>query len=155
LKGGEHNQSVNVEIRAANDADASAMCELAAELGYPAEPEVFARRVTAILARPDDHLLLVAQRPDGNVCGWVQAHVADFLEAGRRVDIVGLVVSTAMRRHGVGRALVEQIEGWAKSVNALVIAVRTNQQRTESHLFYRALGYRAVKTQIAYRKEVR
>jgi GNAT superfamily N-acetyltransferase len=131
------------------------MCALAAELGYPAELEAFAHRVRTILQRPDDHLLLVAQQhDDGTVYGWIQGHAAEFLESGRRADIVGLVVSSAVRRRGVGRALVEQVEVWAKSIGADRIGVRSNVQRIESHLFYPALGYHAVKTQIAYRKEI-
>ena len=149
----EHS-AMNVEIRAATEADAAAMCALAAELGYPSDAEAFAHRVRTVLGRPDDHLLLVAQRHDDeSVCGWIQGHVAEFLESGRRADIVGLVISSAIRRRGVGRALVERLEVWAKRIGAESIGVRSNVQRIESHLFYPALGYRAVKTQIAYRKQ--
>jgi GNAT superfamily N-acetyltransferase len=130
------------------------MCDLAAELGYPAERDVFACRLKTVLALSDDHLLLVAEAHDAHVCGWIQAHAADFLESGRRVDIVGLVVSRTMRRRGIARSLVAHVEAWAKRIGTDVIGVRSNVQRTESHLFYPALGYRAVKTQIAYRKEI-
>jgi GNAT superfamily N-acetyltransferase len=144
---------MNVRMRRATMDDAGSIAELSSELGYPASGDVMRKRLERILGR-DDHLVLLAVVDDGTVGGWIQAHAAGFLESGLRVDIVGLVVATSLRRNGIGRLLVHEIEQWADRVGADLIGVRSNIQRAESHLFYPALGYAAVKTQVAYRKRL-
>jgi hypothetical protein len=47
------------------------------------------------------------------------------------------------------------VEDWARAIGCDVVAVRSNINRVESHLFYPALGYESVKTQVAYRKRIR
>jgi GNAT superfamily N-acetyltransferase len=139
------------KVRAATDADAEPIAELSAELGYPVELRAFRGRLRRILAR-DDQRVVVAELPDGEVCGWLQAHCSDALETGSRVEIIGLVVSPQMRRRGVGRGLVAQAETWAAEISAETVVVRSNAKRVESHAFYPALGYLPFKTQVVYRK---
>ena len=144
---------MNVRMRRATVDDAGSIAELSSELGYPASGDVMRKRLDMILGR-DDHLVVLAVVDDATVGGWIQAHAAGYLESGLRVDIVALVVSTSFRRKGIGRLLVHEIEHWAATVGADLIAVRSNTQREESHLFYPALGYATVKTQVAYRKRL-
>ena len=129
------------------------MADLASQLGYPATPVTMRNRLSTILKR-DDHLVLVALTGDGVVCGWIQAHVGDYLESGRRTDIVGLIVGQPMRRTGIGRLLVTQVERWATAQRCEVVGVRSNVNRTESHHFYPALGFKNIKMQVAYRKQL-
>jgi GNAT superfamily N-acetyltransferase len=96
--------------------------------------------------------VVVAERPDGGICGWLQAHHSDALESGSRVEIVGLIVSDGMRRRGVGRGLVAQAETWAAEISAEAVVARSNAKRIESHAFYPSLGYLPSKTQVVYRK---
>jgi GNAT superfamily N-acetyltransferase len=147
-------QFVNLAIRKATVEDAFAIAELASELGYPATHDAMCQRLVAILGK-SDHLILVAIYNDKTLAAWIQAHSADFIESGLRVDIVGLVVAQTMRRRGIGRLLVGQVEQWAAAINCDVVAVRSNIKRVESHLFYPALGYQSVKTQLAYRKRLK
>jgi ribosomal protein S18 acetylase RimI-like enzyme len=91
---------------------------------------------------------------NGVVAGWLQARTSDVLESGFRAEIVGLVVSKACRRRGLGRLLVENAVAWAKSTGAGSMCVRSNVQRTESHVFYPALGFEPVKTQKVYRLDL-
>jgi GNAT superfamily N-acetyltransferase len=142
-----------VEIRKATVEDAFSVAELASELGYPATHDAMRPRLVTILGK-SDHLVLVAICTDNTVAAWIQAHAADLLESGLRVDIVGLVVAQNMRRKGIGRLLVGRVEEWARAIGCGVVAVRSNINRVESHLFYPALGYENVKTQVAYRKRI-
>ena len=91
----------------------------------------------------------------GAVHGWIHAHASDLLESGQRVDIVGLVVAQRARRTGCGRLLVEKVELWARALGCDVVAVCSNVNRVESHLFYSAIGYKNVKTQVSYRKRLK
>ena len=91
-------------------------------------------------------------RGEGRLTGWLQAHAYDILESGFIVEIVGLVVAQDCRRSGAGRALVRQAEQWAATLGAEALVVRSNTLRTESHLFYPALGFSISETQTVYKK---
>jgi predicted N-acetyltransferase YhbS len=139
------------KIRAAKPADAEAIAHLSRELGYPAELKTIRERLRRILGR-DDQRVVVAEVPNGGVCGWLQAHSSVAVESGLRVEIVGLIVSEKMRRRGVGRSLVAQAETWAAEISAETVVVRSNAKRVESKVFYPSLGFLPSKTQVVYRK---
>jgi len=139
-------------IRDAAPTDAEAIAQLTTQLGYAADSSEIAGRL-ARLSGQRDQLVLVAVL-DGKVAGWLQAHASEVLESGFRVEIVGLVVAEDCRRHGAGRQLVRRAEQWAASLGAGTVVVRSNTKREESHRFYPALGYAAVKTQAVYRKRL-
>jgi predicted N-acetyltransferase YhbS len=140
-----------ISIRPATEEDAPSVAQLSEALGYKANPEAIQRRLTAILASEAD-LMIVAVDSTDAIVGWLQAHAADIVESGFRVEITGLIVAPEARRHGVGRLLVARAEQWARGICAEAIVVRSNVQRAESHIFYPALGYSATKTQKVYRK---
>ena len=139
------------KVRAATVGDAESIAVLSGELGYPAEAKTVRERLRRILAR-DDQRVIVAERPGGAVCGWLQAHYTEALESGSRVEIVGLIVLDGMRRRGVGRSLIAQAETWASEISAETLVARSNAKRVESHEFYPSLGYLPSKTQVVYRK---
>jgi GNAT superfamily N-acetyltransferase len=132
--------------------DAEVVATLAGQLGYPNEVEPIRARIRAI--RESD-LLLVAVDTGDNAIGFIQAHRVCIIEVGFRVEILGLVVSSSARRSGIARGLIEEAERWAKNIGAEAIAVRSNTERIEAHLFYPALGYRKIKTQAVYKKAAR
>jgi predicted N-acetyltransferase YhbS len=140
-----------ISIRRAVKEDAPSIAQLSTTLGYHAEPTAVASRLRAIVDSDAD-LMIVAEDSQRVVVGWLQAHAAHIVESGFRVEITGLIVSPGQRRRGVGRALVEEAERWAKAIAAEAIVARSNIQRVESHAFYPALGYTATKTQNVYRK---
>jgi predicted N-acetyltransferase YhbS len=140
-------------VRPATEQDVSAIAALAMELGYPAATDAMRERVKAVSASPTD-LLLVAGDATGTTIGWLQAHASQIIESGFRVEIVGLIVSKAARRGGIGRSLVLAAERWATGIGAAAIVVRSNIKREESHGFYSALDFRRIKTQHVYRKSL-
>ena len=145
--------NVGISVRAATEADAEAVAPLVEELGYPADSESIRERLSRLLGRSDD-LVMVAQCKSGEICGWLQAHHSETLQSGSRVEIVGLVSAKHMRRRGLGRLLVERAEAWAARLGAEAMVVRSNVERKESHGFYLALGYVNTKTQKVYRKRI-
>jgi len=142
-----------ITIRGTTENDAPSIAKLARELGYAVTAKMMRRRIRAILLSPAD-LLIVAVDSSATVIGWLQAHAAHVVGSGLRVEILGLIVSPATRRRGVGRSLVTKAERWAKSISAEAIVVRSNATRVESHAFYPALGYTSTKTQLVYRKSL-
>lgn len=61
----------------------------------------------------------------------------------------------AHRGRGASRALVAEIEAWARARDLRTVKVRSNVTRAESHPFYQRLGYARAKTQHVYLKPVR
>jgi GNAT superfamily N-acetyltransferase len=139
-------------IRTASDSDASAIARLTVQLGYIASEESIRARVQKITTH-SEQLLIVAQSGE-QVCGWLQAHRAEVIESGARVEILGLVVEEDKRRKGIGRLLVQRAEEWAQQFGVTVMVVRTNVTRIESQPFYAALAYTLTKTQAVYRKSL-
>lgn len=140
-------------IRPAQPSDAPALAELSGVLGYPATAEAFARRLAPLLVSRDD-TVLVAHLDGGTIVGWIHGGERNLLETGPRCEILGLVVDSEHRGHGVGRALVGEVEAWARRRGFAELTVRSNITRQESHSFYHRLGYDRVKTQHAYRKSL-
>lgn len=141
-----------LSLRPAEETDAEAIARLAGQLGYPSDARSIRHRLAQILPAPD-HLLVVAESAAG-VGGWLHAFVVDSVEVPRRVQIDGLIIDESFRRRNVGRRLVEYAEAWALSRDVHIVGVSSNVVRTESHPFYRELGFTAAKTQIAYRKQL-
>ena len=139
------------------ETDAEVVAALAGELGYPSETAAIGARIRAI---SESDLLLVAvdagdKAIDDKAIGFIQAHRVCIIEVGFRVEILGLVVSSSVRRSGIARRLIEEAETWAKNIGADAISVRSNTKRIEAHLFYPARGYKKIKTQAVYEKAVR
>jgi GNAT superfamily N-acetyltransferase len=146
--------SDRVKIRAPRLDDAPRLAALSAELGYPVSAGDIAGRLSRLLER-GDHCLRVAESSAGDVIGWIQAEERHVLEAGVWCEIVGLVVSGGHRGRGAGRALVAEIEAWARARGLRAVKVRSNVIREEAHPFYRRLGYACTKTQHVYVKPAR
>lgn len=140
-------------LRNADATDADRLAKLSEELGYPVDSEVIRRRLERLLARAE-HIVLVAELPTEEVVGWIHAAEHDILEVGRFCEILGLVVAADQRGEGVGRRLVEHVEGWATGRELRHVSVRSNVARPESHPFYERIGYARVKTQHVYRKRI-
>lgn len=140
-----------MKLRKAAVEDARAVAALTAELGYTADTLAVTERLLQ-LAEQKDQIVFVVEE-GGEVAGWIQAQASVVLEAGFRLEIVGLIVSDRFRRRGLGRLLVQAAESWGEERGVQAFSVRSNLQRTESPLFYPALGYEKIKTQAVYRKK--
>ncbi len=140
-------------IRSARLDDAARLAQLAGELGYSASERQIRERLEH-LSSSRDHAVCVAETVDGTVSGWIAVERRLLLESGFKAEITGLVVALQARRTGVGQALVLVAERWATELGLEIMIVRSNIARTESHLFYRDIGYDTEKTQQVYRKRL-
>jgi GNAT superfamily N-acetyltransferase len=140
-------------IRPADAQDSAGIADLVEVLGYSSGVQAIKERVERISKSSAD-LLIVAVNPGRNVIGWLQAHSSAILESGFRIEIVGMIVSEKNRRRGIGNALVDEAARWAKRICAESIVVRSNVNRTESHGFYKSIGFTVTKTQNVYRRSV-
>src|SRR5688500_18330753 len=101
-------------IRNAVLSDSVDIARLPTALGYAAELAAITGRLTRLVERHDQIVLLAVL--GGQVVGWLQAHASEALESGFRVEIVGLIVCENQRRSGVGRCLVARAEQWASDL---------------------------------------
>lgn len=135
------NVRAGCSVRLAQPGDAAQVAALLAELGYPGNGTGEVRRRLAMWEREPACLALVAER-QGQVVGTIAVAAIPYLEReGRRGRIVALVVSSACRGQGIGRRLVGAAEKAAGELDCVTMEVTSSRSRTESHPFYRNLGY--------------
>ena len=134
--------------------DAAEVANLTSQLGYRSTEADVKRRYALIHARSDGRLI-VALDINATVVGWIHVQELSLLEADQRAEIWGLVVADTVRGSGVGRLLVEAAEAWAVRRGLEIMGVRSNSLRVEAHAFYEHLGYEVVKTQKAFRKNLK
>jgi GNAT superfamily N-acetyltransferase len=140
-------------VRPARVEDAQEIARLSGELGYATPAEVMRERLAALMPHPD-HRITVLDNGDG-LLGWVASERRRILEAGERIEIIGLVVDARCRGMGLGRVLVTEAEYWARQLGFDAVSVRSNVLRDSSHPFYERMGYARRKTQHFYVKELR
>ncbi|MEO3791428.1 GNAT family N-acetyltransferase [Nonomuraea sp. B10E15] len=130
-------------IRRAEKADADAVFALAREFGLTFRPEreAFDSALPELLANKD--ALLLAAVVNGRVQGYLLGFVHLTLFANGPVAWVEeAMVGSGSRRQGIGRALLEEFEKWARSREAGYVAMATRRAPE----FYHALGYEASAT---------
>lgn len=140
-------------VRPARTTDAAQIAALSGQLGYPCSSTQIRGRLRNLLA-DSSHAVWVAELAAGAVAGWIHVFVNQLLESDREAEIGGVVIDESFRGQGVGKALVERAERWAKAKRLKSVYVRSNILRKEAHLFYHKLGYQVIKTQSAFRKPV-
>ncbi len=138
-------------IREAALADCSAITRLnREEMGYDYPREKTFVKLQACLANPA-HRILVAEW-GGEVVGYLHLEEYDVLYAGHMVNVLGIAVSSAWRRQGVGRALLSAGEAWARSKGAVAVRLVSGEARKGAHAFYQNLGYTGNKLQRNFKK---
>src|SRR5215211_552094 len=117
-------------IRRAMESDAVELARLTSQLGYPVSEASLRKRMDRMFGSINDSLF-VAERPDGQLAGWIHGFLCQLLESEYRVEIGGLIVDERCRRSGIGRGLVQAIENWAAEHGATELSVRCREQRAE------------------------
>jgi GNAT superfamily N-acetyltransferase len=126
-------------IRPAAATDSTYIADLLGELGFPASAESIPARLAALAAERVS-IALVAER-ESLVVGVITVHSFASIHDDRPVAwITTLAVSTAVRKGGVGRALVRAAESWATSRGCVRISVTAALHRAVAHKFYERLG---------------
>ena len=139
-------------IRAALISDAEAIGKLTSQLGYEVDVSIVAARLSRILLRSDQQFTVA--ECDGQLGGWMHAVISEYIESGRFVAVGGLVVDRDHRMSGIGRRLMEHVEGWAKEQGCLIVRLSSSSTRPNAHRFYETLGYTKIKTQYAFVKSL-
>ncbi len=139
------------KIRECAASDAADITELNRnEMDYDFSIEETAKKIRLLLCSEKDKILVA--EAGGAVVGYVHANDYDLLYAPHMKNIMGIAVSSAYRHCGIGRALLQGIEEWAKSTGAQSVRLVSGAERKDAHEFYRRCGYTQNKEQINFRK---
>ncbi|MBP1547696.1 MAG: GNAT family N-acetyltransferase [Oscillospiraceae bacterium] len=122
------------------------------EMGYDYPIEDTREKLSALI-RSDEHKIFVAVCCD-EVIGYVHANNYDLIYASHMKNIMGIAVAEHMKRKGVGRALLEAVENWARETNAEGVRLVSGESRRDAHKFYHRCGYSGDKMQINMVKKI-
>lgn len=101
--------------------------------------------------------VLVAERPAGSLCGFVEASIRPFVDGctTRPVGYVeGWFVDPAVRRQGIGRRLVRAAEAWAAAHGCGEMASDALLGNAVSHEAHTALGFEESGRLVHFRKRL-
>ena len=130
-----------ISIRSAAPSDAPILCELLAQLGYPASVADIPARLNAMANFPRA-AAFVATNGYGEVVGLVTTHIFPSIhDNGPVAWLTTLVVLEDARGAGIGSALVKHVERWATENGAKRLSVASGVHRKATHEFYEKRDY--------------
>ena len=130
-----------ITIRAAAPSDAPMLCELLAQLGYPASVAEIPARLSALASFPRA-AAFVATNGYGEVVGLATTHIFPSIhDNGPVAWLTTLVVLEDARGAGIGSALVRHVEQWAAQNGAKRLSVTSGMHRKATHDFYEKRDY--------------
>jgi ribosomal protein S18 acetylase RimI-like enzyme len=140
-----------LEIRPARSGDSEFVAGLASsllEFGSPiwTDAEALApgfRRVLieAVRDQDDRSAVLIAEDANGTPLGFISLKVGADATGIERAHVADLAVTERARRSGVGRALMEAGEAWARARGYAVLSLDVWATNDRAIAFYRRLGY--------------
>ncbi|MDP9231127.1 MAG: GNAT family N-acetyltransferase [Bacteroidota bacterium] len=134
-------------IRKADNGDIASLTYLVNELGYKTTQEEMQHRLENIYQQPNYNTLVACFK--GIITGMVGTSLNYFYEQnGTYVRIVVLVTHSDYRRKGIGKALLEAVESWARHMGATCILLNcgNRKERKTAHDFYCKRGFAAKST---------
>ena len=149
-------------IRQAVHTDREALLPLRESLWPDASRDEHQRELEAILTRrmpgPYPCIAFVADAGGGSIVGFVEAGLrshADGCDPARPVGYLeGWYVSEEWRRKGIGHALVEAAENWARAQGCAEMASDTWMDNLQSQHAHKTLGYEVVDRCVNFRKRL-
>lgn len=129
-------------IRQATPADVPALAALMNELGYTTTVAEMQARYELIQSHPD-HATWVAVCHN-EVAGMTGLIKNIYYEKnGLYIRVGALVVSSAYRKMGLGKALLQKAADWANElgIKQLYLNSGNREERKEAHAFYQHLGF--------------
>ena len=135
-----------LRVRGATSEDVEIIHSLAGELAGvvgDSSPDLEAVRARlSELLEESRARVLVAEDEDGAVVGMASLWIKPDLAHGDTViEVPTLVVATGSRRGGVGKLLMEEIQGLAAENDAGVIELIATRENAPARNFYKSLGF--------------
>lgn len=116
------------------------------EMGYDHPLDDTKEKLSRLIESSTDKIFVAIC--DNEVIGYVHANDYDLIYAPHMKNIMGIAVAEHWKRKGVGRALLQKVEMWAKETNAKGVRLVSGATRTAAHEFYHRCGYSGDKAQL-------
>lgn len=133
---------MEIEIRKLQQTDYDDIVGLMGELGYPTTLEEITKRFETLQA-DSNYQALVAIRENQilGFAGLCKALAYEF--SGTYVRLLAFVVSSNVRKTGIGKLLLKACENWAIEQGAGFITLNSGnrEERQSAHNFYKNSGY--------------
>lgn len=127
-------------IRPADAEDAQGLADLLTVLGYPCQIDEAAERLKTLRNDPDQQILVADWH--GGLLGLICYDLMYYLPLGALTcRITALSVAQSTQRRGIGRSLLREVEGRARTAGVARIELTSADTRRDAHAFYRACGY--------------
>ncbi len=144
-------------VRPASPADSDAWLEMRDTL-WPGSRREHATEIASVLRdEPAGLACFVADVPPRGVVGFVEVGLRVYAEGCRTSPVgylEGIYVDPDVRSEGVGRALVDAAEGWARAKGCTEMASDRKLDDEPSGAFHAALGYEEVERIVCFRKDL-
>lgn len=141
-----------MQISVMNEAHLPQVAALSDQLGYPVNSDELSQRWRE-LSQNKRHALLVCEESE-NILGWIHLECVEDLIEEEKAEIKAVVVEENSRGNGVGRALIEAGEKWAKTYHLHTIYLSCNILRTRTHGFYQRNGFTNYKSSLFFEKKI-
>jgi len=129
------------------------LVKLAEQLGYPCLENVVKERIKSYINNNKCRILVA--EIEGKVVGWASLDLIQHFYIDPFVEISGFVVDENYRNRGIGREIIKEIEVWTKIKKCKIVRLKTNTKRIDAHRFYENNGFKNLKEQIVYVKEMK
>jgi aminoglycoside 6'-N-acetyltransferase I len=150
------------KVRQARPSDRNELAKMQALLWPSASPEELLKELDDALSHRTPgtlpSVLLVSTDEDGTVTGFLEAGLrshADGCDPARPVGYVeGWFVYEKFRKQGVGKALLNSAEEWARAQGCVEMASDALTENEVSQRAHEALGFEVVDRCVRFRKKL-
>jgi N-acetylglutamate synthase-like GNAT family acetyltransferase len=135
----------DVVIRSASKKDISVILDLLYELGRPkpkkdSQLDTFEKLITKYSSESDKEILVAENQ--ASVVGMVSiTYLSRLNQEFFEMYIPELIVTQNYKNQGIGKKLIESCVKLAKDKKCHRIRLESGNQRKESHIFYKSLGF--------------
>ena len=141
-------------IRRATAADVERWVALRAALWPDVHLQTHRDEIGAQLESSDEEAF-VAETTEGKLCGFIEAALRQGAEGCSSTPVgyvEGWYVAAAWRKRGIGRALVEAAEAWARERGCREMASDTEVENAPSQAAHKRLGYEEAERLVHFTK---
>jgi len=141
-----------IQVRQLSHSDVEAIMPLMIQLGYELNIDDLTARFDSI-SNASGHVILGAEK-DGLLAGFCHVYARPALEKPPEAMVQSLVVDGNERKSGIGRALMDAVEEFARQQGFTSAALYSQTERKDAHAFYGSLGYELITTSGLLRKNL-
>ena len=145
-----------VRVAPATAADAEDWTAMRTALWPRGGDGAHAADIAGLLADPGETINLIARTEDGAALGFAEAALRrDYVNGCKTSPVAfleGIFVWPEARGHGVARAMVAEVEAWARKQGCTEFASDTAPDNFVSQDMHRALGFEETQRVVFFRK---